>query len=86
MTFEKARQGIFAVLRNRGWSLKTDLKMPHATSPNGNIRLWFKPQAVHYTEGNRHNGNDARAISYELDIRKIDPSKFIDWVSSRFKT
>jgi hypothetical protein len=84
MTYKQARQAIFDVLRARGWTLKTDLKTPYATSPSGYFRLWFKPQAVYYTDGGRHVANDARTISYELDIRKVDPSKFIEWVYRNF--
>lgn len=59
-TFEQARQGIFAELQRRGWALKTGLKTPRATSPSGNFRLWFRPQAVHFTEGAKHDAGEAR--------------------------
>lgn len=58
-TFEQARQGIFVEALRRRYTLKTGLKTPHATSPSGNFRLWFKPQVVHFTEGLRHEAGDA---------------------------
>ena len=85
-TFEQARQGIFVELRRRGWALKTGLKTPHATSPSGTFRLWFKPQAVHFTEGVSHDAGDARSLSYELDIRQEDPSRLLDWVQRNHRT
>lgn len=87
MTFEQAKKGIFEVLRARGWGLKTDLSTPHATSPSGMLRLWFKPQAVYYTKlvpAIRHTLGDARTVSYNLDIRKADPAKLVDWIEKSF--
>lgn len=87
MTYDAARQGIFAVLRSRGWALNVGLKTPHATSPNGLLRLWFKPQAVHHTKierGGRHDAGNAHAISYDLDIRKVDPGKLVTWIEDAF--
>jgi hypothetical protein len=86
MTYKQAHIPIFDILRERGWTLKTNLNTPYATSPSGQFRLWFKPQAVHYSEGNRHTLNDARSISYDLDIRKVDPLNFVEWVCRNFKT
>ena len=85
-TFDQARQDIFAELQRRGWTLKTGLKTPHATSPSGNFRLWFKPQAVHFTEGAKHDAGDARTIMYDLDIRHEDPAAFLDWVQRNYRT
>lgn len=96
MTYEAARKGILSVLRSRGWSDNVNLKTPYATSPNGLLRLWFRPQAVHYTKivrGGRdagsglpqsHNSGDARTVSYDLDIRKVDPGKLVTWIEDTF--
>lgn len=46
MTFAAARAAHLAALAAAGWAVKGDLKVPHATSPDGRSRLWFKPQAV----------------------------------------
>lgn len=82
-TFQQAREGIYEVLRKRGWNMDTHLKVPHATSPNGLFRLWFKPQALHYTvvgHGFRHTAGDARTLAMDLDIRKIDPEVLVRWI------
>lgn len=77
-TFPQARAEIFAALRDAGWSVKSDLKVPHATSPDGSLRLWFKAQAVHATEGDRHNFGNARTFGgYGLDIRQYDGPGFL---------
>lgn len=75
-TFVAARQEILDYLKGQGWELSGALKIPHATSPGGDLRLWFKAQAVYYTEGH-HTFGDARALSYDLDIRKLDGASFL---------
>lgn len=91
-TYLQARDDIWAALARDGWAMSSpSLKLPHATSPNGLLRLWFKPQAVHYTinsanfaPGTRHVATDARAIAYDLDIRTLTPSEFLDRLAQRF--
>ena len=75
-TYAQAQRDLLDNLRANGWTVSAPLKIPHATSPNGELRLWFKPQAVWFTRGNRHNFKDARTISYDLDIRARDPDAF----------
>lgn len=87
MTYIQARTAIFAHLEDNGWTVKKDLKIPHATTPDGRFRLWFKSQAVHYTAapyGAAHVGRDARTVSYSLDIRTIHPVQFLDWITRTF--
>lgn len=72
MTFKAARQKMLGELLALGWAVKADLKVPHATSPDGEVRLWFKAQAVHFTGATRpfpHDFHNARALTYDLDIR-----------------
>ncbi len=83
-TFAAARKALLEGLAALGWSISSPaLKVPHATSPGGSLRLWFKPQAVHYTSTRapvaammqpmmRHTLGEARCISYDLDIRDPD--------------
>lgn len=92
-TYLEARDDILAALRRAGWQVSPHtLKTPHATSPNGRLRLWFLPQAVHYTTESRygttigHARGDARSVSYELDIRKLTPTEFIAQIEARFST
>lgn len=82
-TFKVARQEILDHLNNAGWNISDPtLKIPHATSPDGTLRLWFKAQAVYYTKSNekKHKPKDARTVSYDLDIRKVSPQNFLDWI------
>lgn len=84
-TYTQAQRDILENLAANGWQVSAALKIPHATSPNGRLRLWFKPQAVWYTklkpgERERHNFKDARTISYDLDIRRKDPDALRDWM------
>lgn len=46
-TFKEAREQVFAFLKKRGWNVAENLTVPHATSPDGKVRLWFKSQAVY---------------------------------------
>ena len=76
-TFLEARNELMAFLASKHWKLSDKtLKVPYATSPNGEVRLWFKAQAVYFTEGHGHSLNNARTLSYDLDIRKTTPEQF----------
>lgn len=71
-TFAEAKRAILDDFARIGWTVKKDLKFPHATSPDGVVRFWFKPQGVHYTVvlgAGRHDMGDARTLSYDQDIR-----------------
>lgn len=80
-TFEASRQAILAHLKEKGWSLSgtgrdgRPLKVQHATSPDGQVRLWFKAQAVYYTFGNQHSFGSARSV--HSDIRTMTPEAFV---------
>lgn len=76
-TFQEARAEIIEHLKKEHWTVKEGLKIPHATSPNGEIRVWFKPQAVYVSYANRvtdHQLNYARSLWF--DIRTMDPHDF----------
>lgn len=75
MTFAKARVEVLAFLGAKGWKVATSdvrtgrpLKVPHATAPDGYVRLYFHPQAVHFTAGNLHSAQEARSLW--VDIRQ----------------
>ena len=79
-TFSAARAELLAYLRTHGWDVKTSgpsgpLKTPHATSPSGSLRLWFKPQAVYFTTGGRHAMGGARSLW--IDIREVSPAAIV---------
>jgi len=87
MTFTQAREQVLAYLAGRGWKVATrdqngrPLKVPHATSPDGWLRLWFKSQAVHFTE-QLHNAHYARSLW--VDIRHGGPT-VVDQINRAFK-
>lgn len=71
VTYDEAKRTLLADLRSRGWAVSGPLKVPHATAPDGCVRFWFKPQAVHFTVGRGlHTLGEARCVSYDLDTRK----------------
>lgn len=64
-TYKQSHARLLLQLMQAGWQVKPDLKIPYATSPDGNIRLWFKPQAVHMSIGNAHDFRGARSLWFE---------------------
>ena len=73
-TYAQAKQELLNDFERIGWSVKKVLKVPYATSPDGNVRFWFKPQSIYYSVvmdksvGNHTLGN-ARTLSYDQDMR-----------------
>lgn len=79
-TFAEARARLLDHLKAVGWNVKTwgpsgPLKTPHATSPEGTFRLWFRPQAVYYTSGTDHDANASRSLW--VDIRDVSPADVV---------
>jgi hypothetical protein len=72
-TFKVAKAAILDYLRKEGWKMSGPLKIPHATSPDGKLRFWFKSQAVHYS-WEKHKAGNARSL--DLDIRRMSPEEF----------
>lgn len=73
-TFMEARSEILAFLRGERWTVKSDLKYPHAISPDGRVHLYFKPQAVYLGMAGAGMGNTR---SMWVDIRDIDGPSFM---------
>lgn len=67
MTFKQKKAALLADLRALGWHTKSDLKVPHATSPDRRIRLWFRAQAVYVGYGIT-NSNDARSLTSDMRL------------------
>lgn len=74
-TFQAAKAAVLSYLQREGWDVKPHLKVPHATAPDGELRLWFKSQAVYYSWGNKHTLGDARSL--HTDIRDVTPEEFV---------
>jgi hypothetical protein len=81
-TFAEAKTALMEHLRSAGWKMSGPLKVPHATSPCGKLRLWFKSQAIWYdydsdprtTIGGRSLGT---ARSTHDDVRSMSPADFV---------
>lgn len=81
-TFAEAKTELLAYLEKEGWKLSSKtLKIPYATSPDGTLRLWFKTQAIYYTQGTDHTMGAARSIHSD-DIRKMSPEQFMKQLES----
>ncbi len=84
-TYAQARQEILDYLKSVDWdvSLPT-LKVPYATSPDKTIRLWFKPQAVYFTQADTgaHHFSNARTVAYDFDYRSMSPADFLETVTA----
>ena len=68
-TYQQAKVRLLRELASQGWGTSPHLKIPHATSPNQEIRVWFKPQALYFTliQGEkRHHFGDARSIHVDF--------------------
>ena len=74
MTFKQATNIHISNLTSRGWAVSPALKVPHATSPDGSFRLYFKPQAVYAAPGRAAIG---QARSLHVDPRKVPTSALI---------
>lgn len=83
-TYPEAKKEIMDYLAKEGWKVSGPLKVPHATLDK-DFRLWFKPQAVYYSVGHPHKLGDARTVSYDFDIRKMDGPKFLTTIERMFK-
>lgn len=75
-TFKAAKAALLQHLDKEGWTVKSHLKVPHATDPYKDHRLYFKSQAVYL--GGAHTGaslGDARSL--HIDIRDVTPEEFM---------
>ena len=58
------RKVLLTGLKERGWIVKADLKIPHASKDRD--RLWFKTQAVYLATGMGKDIGDAHSISSDM--------------------
>lgn len=88
-TYPQARKEILSDLRASGWKTEPGLKIPHATAPDGRLRLWFKSQAVLYSMGSPNRLQQAgmsfsydlaRSIAHDLDIRRFNGPRFQQYI------
>lgn len=66
-TYQAAREALLGSFLAAGWDLSSPhLKVPHATSEDGQIRFWLKPQAVWVSRGDRHTIGGARSTGIDM--------------------
>jgi len=80
-TFAAARARLLRELGERGWRLSDrNLKVPHATSPSGYVRFWFRPQAIWASVSSRARPGwheMGRAHSLWMDMRGLPVDKLL---------
>lgn len=79
-TYAEAKEGLQSHLASEGWKVQAGLKVPHATSPDGKTRLWFKGQAVHFThsESGKHDAKEARTVTYDTNsLKSMKPADYV---------
>lgn len=85
-TFDQAKHDVLSYLRQAGWKVSPfgsaygALKIPHATSPDGRLKLWFKAQAVHASPGEGTSLGDAHSLG--TDLRQYDGPGFVAVIDS----
>lgn len=79
-TFEEARNSLMTYLDKEGWKISDrSMKIPYATSPDGEFRAWFKKQAVWFTfdPGMRPHHTFKMARSMLSDVREVAGPEFL---------
>lgn len=85
-TYAEAQKAVMDYLQSEGWTVKTGLKVPYATSRDGRIRFWFKKQAVYFTTGDRHDLGNAVTLTYDTNaIKNESPEAWVKWAVERVK-
>lgn len=82
-TFKQAHREILAYLDSKGWTVKARLKIPHATGIYGDVRLWFKPQAIYIECGKPFRFGSARSL--HVDPREVNPPGLIAYAEEYCK-
>jgi hypothetical protein len=81
-TFAAAKMTLLRDLADRGWKVTYTLKVNHATSPDRNVTLFFRPQAIYeYTyRGNEtlsHAAKEARSLwidARDISVEQLEKS------------
>lgn len=73
-TFRQIQSIVLDDLARLRWSVARSLKVPHATDPDERVRLWFRPQSIHYAIDNEGRGafDAAGARSLWIDMKQLD--------------
>lgn len=76
-TFRECRAELLAFLTAQGWAVDDTLKTPHATSPDGTPRLYFKTQAIYLSETYAGRHTFAGARSLVSDMREVSGAELL---------
>ena len=82
VTYQEARKLNHSALGRAGFTLsKPDLNVPYATTMDGRLRLWLKPQAVYVSyvgnpKSEKHDFGSARSLHIEFDTRELNGDRF----------
>ena len=79
-TFAEKKDELLGYLKTQGWEVREmgpsykPMKVPHATSPDGTIRLWFKTHAIYHASHAYRGGSFdlGSAHSMSSDMRELD--------------
>ncbi len=83
-TYAQAQAEVLTLLTKKGWTVQQGLKIPHATAPNKQFRLWFKPQAIYFSEGlSLKNFSDARS-AWVPDYRHMSAEDIVQKLETMF--
>lgn len=64
-TYAASHRRLLGYLRAQGWTVADRLRVPHATDPWEDTRLYFKAQAVYKDDGKPFKLNNARSLWVE---------------------
>lgn len=76
-TYGKATSRLLNELGSLGWATNANLKIPHATSPGQDVRVWFKPQAIYVALGYRGQFDFGQARTLWIDRRGASAEQVI---------
>lgn len=80
-TYSAAAKRLLRELAAAGWRTEPTLKVPHATTPDGRARIWFRPQAVYMVKGNAQALANARSLF--VDFRGMSAGQLARIVAER---
>lgn len=83
ITFKQAQRDLLSYLEGAGWTLKANLKIPHATDAHERVRLWFKPQAIYMDCGKPFSFGNARSL--HVDPRDVNPGGLVRYAEESCK-
>lgn len=82
-TFKEKQAEILDALQKAGWATSPNLKIPHATHPDKDYRVWFKPQALWVSMSKAYTDfANARSLNIN-DLRKVSVEKLLVYLNKK---